>query len=122
MTPSDNINAHMKYREYADAVKRVKDPMYNDLKKVYYHIKLGKTVIDIFDVMKSAGVHASNLHPKLAIARADAKKVFCRYQQSGDVIFRMQEGRTLAHDIALGACFPAWQNIPSRMYTMKARP
>jgi hypothetical protein len=76
-----------KWREYKDAAKKTRDPLYTDLKKVYAHIKSGRAVIDIFDAIKAGGIHAHNLHPKMAIARATEKEVRCIYQNDGTVEF-----------------------------------
>jgi hypothetical protein len=81
--------ATVKWREYRDAEKRTKgkEPLYTDLKKMYWQIMHGKVLCDITEVIKAGGVH-ENFHPKLAVARADAKKVLCRYDRTGNCRFR----------------------------------
>lgn len=78
--------AREKWREYNEAFKKMRDPVYADLKKVYAQIKNGKAVIDIFDAIKVGGVRANN-HPMLAIARAVEKQVRCDYKGDGSVEF-----------------------------------
>lgn len=80
--------ASVKWREYRDAEKKTqgKEPIYGDLKKMYWHIMHGKALCDIAEVIKAGGVH-DNHHPKLAICCATSKKVNCEYYQSGKVRF-----------------------------------
>lgn len=82
--------ASVKWRQYRDAEKKTggKEPLYTDLKKMYWQIMRGKVLCDITEVIKAGGVHEENFHPKLAIARADAKKVQCRYRSDGSIRFR----------------------------------
>lgn len=80
--------ANAKWRQYRDAEKKTKDPLYSDLKKMYWQIMRGKVLCDITEVIKAGGVHQDTFHPKLAVARADAKKVRCRYHKDGRVLFR----------------------------------
>jgi hypothetical protein len=104
--------AHAKWREYRDAEKAVngKEPIYTDLKKMYWQIKHGKILIDIKDVVRAAGVHA-NQHPKLAICRADSKKVTCDYWQVGRVKFVGDTVRSFdtKHIIDIESCLPTYQ-------------
>lgn len=81
--------ARDKWRQYRDAEKATggKEPLYTDLKKMYWQIMRGKVLCDITEVIKAGGVH-ENFHPKLAVARADAKVVKCRYDQKGGCLFR----------------------------------
>jgi len=76
-----------KWREYKDAAKKTRDPIYTDLKKVYNQIKNGNAVINIFDAIRLGGIRSDNAHPKLAISSALATTCFCRYTQNGTVRF-----------------------------------
>jgi len=79
--------AKAKYLEYREGLKKRNDPAYKDLKQLYRQLYLGKKIIDIFDVIQKGGVH-ENFHPKLAVTKADAKTVECRYEQNGNIVFR----------------------------------
>ena len=82
--------ATVKWRQYKEAEKKSKDPVYTDLKKMYWQIMHGKVLCDITEVIKAGGVH-ENYHPKLAIARADVKKVRCTYNEKGGVLYRSDD-------------------------------
>jgi hypothetical protein len=86
LTEDQDVAAE-KWREYKDAAKKTRDPLYDDMKKVYYQIKQGKTVVNVFDAIKKGGIHTVNAHPKLAICQANAKEVFCRYRSNGTVFY-----------------------------------
>jgi hypothetical protein len=101
--------AHEKWREYRNAEKSTKDPIYTDLKKMYWQIKHGKVLIDISKVIAAGGIH-SNHHPKLAVCRATCKKVRCEYWQDGKVRY-MGEGiswRDMNGIVELHACLPKY--------------
>lgn len=78
--------AEKEYNEYLDAVKTRKEKYLEDLKKVYYNLKRGKKVIDIFSVMKKAGLN-ENKEPRLAISRAGFNTVLFIKQNSGSGSF-----------------------------------
>ena len=63
------------YQTYLEAVKTRKEKYLEDLKKVYYALKNGKKVIDIFEAFKITGVNENN-EPKLAIAPANLKTAY----------------------------------------------
>lgn len=102
-----------KWREYKDAFKKTKDPLYDDLKKVYHQIKMGNAVIDIRKAISGGGIR-EKCHPNLAIAPANKKKVHCRYYQNGDVFYspfghwpKRWSGNHLNCEIMLPACLPS---------------
>jgi hypothetical protein len=106
----DRKLATEKWREYKEAAKKTRDPIYEDLKKVYNQIKNGKEVIDIFDAIQGGGIYPDTCHPKLAIAKATSKKVFCTYWQHGKVRFKNEEhGLGLKADIILDDCLPVFK-------------
>jgi hypothetical protein len=78
--------AHAKWREYRNAEKTSKDPIYTDLKKMYWQMKHGLSLIDIGQVIQAGGVIKAG-HPKLAVCRATGKKVECTYNRDGDVTY-----------------------------------
>jgi hypothetical protein len=80
-------NAHAKWREYLQAAKETKDPLYFDLKRMYWQIKKGKILIDIAKIIKAGGVIKPG-YPHLAICRAEGKKVRCDYFTDGTVQFK----------------------------------
>lgn len=94
------------WHEYKAAAKTFKDPIYADLQKIYNQVKGGQKVVDIHKVIGKGGVH-DNFHPKLAIAKATNKKVWCRYEQNGDVRYTNEnEWKVLKPDIVLPKCMP----------------
>jgi hypothetical protein len=80
-------SAHLKWKEYVKAEKETKDPVYTDLKKMYWQIKQGKVLIDISKIIKAGGCIKPG-YPHLAICRATGKKVQCTYWEDGTVSYR----------------------------------
>lgn len=66
--------AEVLYKEALEAFKATKLPYYRKLKTVLYHLKKGHKVIDVKEAIKIAGLNEKK-EPRLAIARADMKKV-----------------------------------------------
>lgn len=83
MTPED---AEQEYKAYVEAVKTRKEKYLEDLKKVYYNLKRGRNVIDIFSAMKIAGTNEQG-EPNLAIVRADVPVVYFHKQSEGSGYF-----------------------------------
>lgn len=81
------MQAVEKWREYVAAEKMYRKPEFTDLKKVYNQIKCGRKIIDIFKIIQKGGCHNNNSHPKLAIAKASVKQVWCKYYPDGSVKF-----------------------------------
>ena len=68
-----------------------KQQVIETMKKAHYEMKQGKELLDVYKVMKIAGLNEKS-EPKLAIARADIKEViFCK-KDSGTGSFEMEEG------------------------------
>ncbi len=85
--------AAKKWKEYLTAFKKTGQPIYKDLAAVYNQIKGGRKIIDIGKTISKAGLHPKTNHPRLAIAQAVSKKVFCTLHQSGSVSFSNKSGR-----------------------------
>ena len=66
--------AEADYKKYSDLVKKRKESYVEDLKKLNYHLKEGRKVLNIYDVFR-AGPRDEEGRPKLAIGRADQKTV-----------------------------------------------
>lgn len=102
-----------KWKEYVAAFKKTRDPLYDDMKKVYHAIKKGGAVIDVPAAIKAAGIR-ENGHPWLAIAQAKREQVFMQYSPSGSAFYSPfgQWGRwTWSERLAKGEikipdCFP----------------
>lgn len=101
-----------KYKEYLQASKTCRDKTYDDLKRVYNHIRKGKSVIDITKAIAAGGVR-DNWHPNLAIAQATAQKVSCFYSRNGDVQFRSDnKWRDKKASIEIKSCLKTWKGDP----------
>ncbi len=79
-------DAEKAYKDYLQAVKGRKEKYLEDLKQVYFNLKQGKKVIDVFEVMQKAGTNMS-YEPKLAISRAGFPIVYFLKQASGSGSF-----------------------------------
>lgn len=95
------------WHEYKAAAKAYKDPVYADLQKIYNQVKNGNKVVDIGMVIAKGGVHES-FHPRLAIAKATNKQVWCRYYENGSVCYLNQQSgwKIFAADVELKDCLP----------------
>ena len=87
--PEDEADKH--YREYLEVVKTHKEKYLDDLKKVYYALKKGKKIIDIYEAFKKTGANEAG-EPKLAISQADKKFVTFRKEIRGGGMFADEAG------------------------------
>jgi len=69
------------YKEALDAYKATKLPYYKKLKTVTYHLRKGHKIIDVKQAIKIAGLNRKR-EPRMAIARADMKKVAFTYKSA----------------------------------------
>jgi hypothetical protein len=67
--------AREEYLKYLELSKIRKEQHIQELKKLYLGLSKGKKVIDIYEAFKFAGLNEKN-QPKLAIVKANAKKVY----------------------------------------------
>jgi hypothetical protein len=106
--------ANKKWHEYNQACKKSGNPLYKDLKKLYYQLRKGKKIIDINKVIPTGGVH-ENYHPKLAIAPATNKEIHCIYEREGHVAFKQNTTwRIEPGDIYIRNGLPVipWEHLP----------
>lgn len=80
--------AHEKWKECIAAAKKDNTRNIKDLQKVYYHLKSGKKVLDIFVIFKKFGLNNEG-DPKLAICKADA--LICRATKEIDGSIRFKD-------------------------------
>jgi hypothetical protein len=76
--------------------KKRKEALYRDLQKVYGHLQHGKKIIDLFEAMKKGGLNQDG-DPKLAIARADLKQIYCHKNERGGCMFSQYESSWNRH-------------------------
>lgn len=74
----NRLEAREKYAEYLRAVKARHTDEYEALKNAYRELSRGRQVIDIVDVMRTAG-HDNKWRPNLAVMRADQKLCYFRW-------------------------------------------
>ncbi len=82
--------ARERYLEYRRAVLANPNATDKALMRGYKALAKGRTVLDLAEVMRTAGVDEQG-RPKLAIVRADATEAFCRVYLSGGVRFGMEQ-------------------------------
>lgn len=70
-------DAEKKWQEYCRLIHREPLEQYKILKRAYYELKQGRTIIDIYKAFEVAGTF-ENGYPRLAIARAGQQKVVFR--------------------------------------------
>jgi hypothetical protein len=103
--------ATTKWREYKEAAKVSQDPVYKDLRKAYNALKGGKKLIDISKVIQKGGVHEDGT-PKLAIAQAKTKTIYCQISKEGNVEYINnadswgRPGNALVTDVSIAGCLP----------------
>lgn len=86
MIEMPKTDAREKLQEYRTALKTHRDIYLRDLAHAYYQLSRGRSVIDIIDAFKTAGQH-SNGDPRLALCRADRKKVRLDKNSDGSAEF-----------------------------------
>ena len=111
----NRYDARKKYAEYMKAVKQRHNAEYVALKNAYRELSRGKQVIDLFDVMKTAGVDAKG-RPRLAIVRADHRTCWFFYDGNRPVFFHDRYLRSYrSHSIELPAgTFPPFRDLRDR--------
>lgn len=67
--------AQKEWKEYNKILKERQEKYLKDMKNLYYHLKEGRKVLDIYKVFKDAGVSDAGF-PKMAISLADKKTVY----------------------------------------------
>lgn len=87
--------AKEEWKKYNQLLKKRKDKYLKDMKVAMYNLKQGKELLDIYVVMEKVGVN-KNQEPKLAIARADWKKVYFTKKDSGRGFFSGREDKSWA--------------------------
>lgn len=123
ITKEDWWVAEEKWREYVAACKKFKDPMYKELKSLYYQMKKGKKLVDIKKAITKGGLKSGSRAPNLAITQATVKSVSCHYFGDGRVNYYNNEWYNQnSHTIKLGKeTLPIIPNLESyRAYQMKA--
>jgi len=76
-----------------------KQEIYQDMRRVYGHLRHGKKIVDVYDGFKKAGLNEDG-DSKLAIARADSKVVVCKPQTNGSAkFFHDNGGKRLVRNI-----------------------
>jgi hypothetical protein len=89
-----------KWRYYVEAEKKdPKNKLYTTLKKYYHALRNGKTLVDIYPVIRAGGRHTpdagnSRGWPKLAIAPASAKRICCEMRTDGTTVYEPQRNNT----------------------------
>lgn len=73
--------AEKELKEYKEAIKTKNEKYLKQMKRMYHFLAKGEKVIDIFDVMKKAGVRDGL--PKIAISKADRKEIIFRKKRLG---------------------------------------
>jgi hypothetical protein len=84
----EQSKAYELYRVYLEACKREDaTDIDQELRKVYYQLSKGKRLLDLPTVMNAIGLDEQN-RPYLAIARADAQRVWYRGSTDGSGSFQ----------------------------------
>lgn len=113
----DRAHARELWRTYRKH-QHYEKPIDAEIRRAYQLLAQGRLVIKALESIKVAGVNEAGF-PKLAIARADAKHVFCTYHQDGRLAFEEErwscpKGRRVA--FGEGA-FPTFQGRSNRYET-----
>ncbi len=88
-----SIRRDQAYKEWKTYIKGVKDNpkdiFLKDMKAVYNQLKSGRKVIDFYKVFDAAGIH-NKWEPRIAIAPANLRIVYCSYYKNGEVVFKAE--------------------------------
>jgi len=110
------VDAEQAYRDYCKAVKERKEKYLQELKKVYYNLKQGKKVINIFEACKKAGVNEDG-NPRLAISIAGKPSVRFRKQARGSGTFYNGVAPWYKPDVQLPSeTYAEWKRLPPTKY------
>ena len=83
--------AKIEWRKYCELLKKRQDRHLKIMKESMYFAKQGKALINVYEVMKKAGLNKNN-EPRLAIARADINEVLFQKRDTGTGRFEMEQG------------------------------
>jgi len=78
--------AKEEWKKYCEVLKKRKEKYLRVMKDAHYQMKEGRELIDVYNIMKHAGLNENN-EPRLAIARADLKTVYFIKQDEGAGFF-----------------------------------
>lgn len=81
--------ATREWKKHIEILKTRNDKHLKDLKNLYYQLSKGKKVIDIYEAFKYAGLNEKQ-EPRLAIVKADCKKVYFHKKSKGSGKFSHQ--------------------------------
>lgn len=74
--------AKEEWRLYCDLLKKRKEKYLEVMKSAYYHMKEGRELIDVYEIIKKFGVTKNN-EPKIVVARADGTKLYFEKRDEG---------------------------------------
>ena len=112
---TDRQEAFDKWKAYLKAFKQNPTSMNKDMVNIYREAKQGHKIIDIADVIKAGGNRweqdkdgGNHVYPNLAIAKATAKEVHCKYFTDGRVQYQHKEFWGSASKFDLPVCLPTF--------------
>jgi len=88
------------WKKYCEVLKKRKESFLKTMKQAHYQMKEGRELIDVYKVMKGAGLNENN-EPKLALARADLKEVVFEKKDEGSGTFDMSSNYGWRDNVAL---------------------
>jgi len=104
-------DARKAFLEYKAAVLTAASPEerkeYEGLWRGYKAIAAGQQVLDLGQTMRAAGVQGDTLFPRLAICRADIRKVRCSLAGDGSAVFTDEANRWGRQAKTKRVAFPA---------------
>lgn len=80
------------YREYREH-RHYSEPVDDEVRRAYREISRGKMIIRAIDSVREAGLDSKTGLPKLALARADLKKVYLTCRKNGSARMAGQANR-----------------------------
>ncbi len=117
--------AREKWKEYRDACKDSPQNVFlRDMKKIYNALGQGRKIIDIDKAMLKGGLHSGTYDPRLAIARADFKYGYFKYENETIRFFGSNDDhvwdggyrRVPNHNVVVGG-FPALPDLERDKFT-----
>ncbi len=112
--------AKKEWKTYSELLKKRKEKYLKEMKTAYWHLSKGRKIIDAYEVFKTTGI-SEKKEPRLAIAPADATKIYFKKWREGDGRFTTDErgNRNNSQVYLPEKTFPKWPYARGSRWQLK---